>query len=445
MTVTEKPFEKRSGRELLETIINCFTYNKTLPPGKLKWHTLRSCMLKELLIACPEIDLPEECRAKINVNDVVRILREQPQLGNKFNWKVSRKNKAEIFIRHPHAATAADTADLTGTEWAEVLAKRPELSHLCSFDKFYIRDWIALVSCNETFADKCPWSNFGTYDWEHLVSVKKSCLKFLTPKYWYSLEKFEQILSSCYEGKSKNVEGIFKKYTNNGEQLDAATFLINKNFDKTNAKLYLNTAYTGYDWSFLEELCDLSPADAVDVYEQKSMMFYLTLNAPDRIFEKILPLIDPKIRDAAGNNLLLPALICKLNSKHYQEKGVDISGKRYDTLIELGVDPDQKNLAGFSCNDFLNSYLNADKSPLITLKIKDEEYVIRKDFTVSDGKYKEYIENIIEQTPDFNTGDPSMGFIYFENTLHRQLHFFKNIKILSFDFTPPNDGEGIIY
>ena len=56
------------------------------------------------------------------------------------------------------------------------------------------------------------------------------------------------------------------------------------------------------------------------------------------------------MRDTAGNTVLFPALIRDLvggsTRKHYQY------------ILEHGLDPDEKNLAGFSCNDFIKYFNN---------------------------------------------------------------------------------------
>ena len=74
------------------------------------------------------------------------------------------------------------------------------------------------------------------------------------------------------------------------------------------------------------------------------MPFYMTLMAPDSVFGKLFPVFDLTSRDTGGNSFLLPALIYSLCKE-------DMS--RYEFLLARGLDPDEKNLAGFSCNDLL--------------------------------------------------------------------------------------------
>ena len=79
------------------------------------------------------------------------------------------------------------------------------------------------------------------------------------------------------------------------------------------------------------------------------MPFYLALTAPDSLFYKFFQAVNPKVRDTAGNTVLFPALIrdlvCGGTRKHYQY------------MLKKGLDPNEKNLAGFSCNDFIK-YIN---------------------------------------------------------------------------------------
>ena len=70
----------------------------------------------------------------------------------------------------------------------------------------------------------------------------------------------------------------------------------------------------------------------------------MTFEAPDRIFEKLLPLFDLQKKDPAGNSLLMAALVRGLDKE-------DMS--RYNFLLAQGLDPDEKNIAGFSCNDLV--------------------------------------------------------------------------------------------
>ena len=107
-------------------------------------------------------------------------------------------------------------------------------------------------------------------------------------------------------------------------------------------KRYLKKQLQSGKWEFVEQLCGLSPEDAMDVEGKKYMPFYMTLMAPDSVFEKLFPYFDLSSRDPGGNSLLLPALVHGLCNN---------STERYSFLRLQGLDPDEKNIAGFSADD----------------------------------------------------------------------------------------------
>ena len=77
---------------------------------------------------------------------------------------------------------------------------------------------------------------------------------------------------------------------------------------------------------------------------------------------------------------------------------------------------------------------------MIKLKINNEEYTINRDFSVSGGKYKEFIENCIEMIRfDYRA---SCGC--FEPYLYIHLGDFKTIELVSINFSPP-DNDNFIY
>ena len=120
--------------------------------------------------------------------------------------------------------------------------------------------------------------------------------------------------------------------------------------DKDNAKRFLKNQYENKNWELIEELCDISPAEAIALDGKKYMPFYIALTAPDSLFYKFFQTVNPKWRDTAGNTVLFPALIR------------DLAGggiwKHCQYMLERGLDPDEKNLAGFSCNDFIKYFNN---------------------------------------------------------------------------------------
>ena len=314
--------------------------------GNFKYHTLLSCMWRDLLIAQPGFQDVADFQ-KIHHRDAFKILLEQPQLAKRFDWVNLWQNWQDECLQilkiHPQLATTEKTSFLRGFIWSELLRKRPELAHLCNFKKFYAYEWINLVTGQECFADRCPWQKFRTYDWINLVGKKKRFLKFLKLEYLDSEESLQKILRKCYFGDAISYKGCFEEQ----KIEDAASFLIFKRMDRGNGKRYLKKQLKSDNWEFVEQLCELSPEDAMDVEGKKYMPFYMTLMAPDSVFEKLAPCFDLSSRDPGGNSLLLPALVHGLCNNAME---------RYSFLRRKGLDPDEKNSAGFSCND-LNSFV----------------------------------------------------------------------------------------
>ena len=349
--------ERLSGHDLVNYLIA-----NPEAEGNFKWHTLLSCMWRNLLIAQPRFENVADFQ-KINLRDAVKIIHEQPQLAFRFDCKSIRwRDWLEILIKYPELATPETTEHLKGYVWSELLKKRPELAHLCPFEKFYSSDWVNLVAGQEAFFDRCPWHKLGVSDWMNLTVRKKSCLRFFRLKYVRCWEYYRMTLRDCYFGKRLPYDGMFRQEIN-----DAATFLIYKKMDRENGKRFLKSLYDNdrnyrrlngrkppvdeaaeKKWDFVEEICKLAPQEAMDVDGKKYMPFYITLMAPDRVFEKLFPLFDLSERDPGGNSLLLPALLyCRYTG----------TKSRYAFLKKQGLDPDEKNSAGFSCNDFIKKDL----------------------------------------------------------------------------------------
>ena len=309
--------------------------------GNFRYHTLLSCMWRDLLIAQPGFQDVADFQ-KIHHRDAFKILLEQPRLAGHFNWPELWQNWQDeclqILKLHPQLANPERTSFLRSFIWSELLKKHPELAHLCTFQKFYPYEWINLVTGQECFADRCPWQKFRTHDWINLVGRKKSFLKFLKLEYLDSEESLQKILRKCYFGDSFSYKGVFEEQ----KIEDAASFLIFKRMDRENGKRYLKKNLKAYNWEFVEQLCELSPEDAMDVEGKKYMPFYMTLMAPDSVFEKLFPYFDLSSRDPGGNSLLLPALVYGLCNNAME---------RYSFLRQQGLDPDEKNIAEFSADD----------------------------------------------------------------------------------------------
>ena len=246
---------------------------------------------------------------------------------------------------HPTIADHCPLEKLSDRDWSEVLIRQKQLADRCPFEKFSGWAWTNLLAEASVFADKCNWELLNASDWQYLLLKKKTFLANCKLEYIKYAKDWQRILEKCYFGDVLPYGGLFVE-----EISDAATYLINKSMDKDNAKRFLKNQYENKNWAFIEELCDISPDEAIAVDGKKYMPFYLALTAPDSLFYKFFQSVDPKVRDTAGNTLLFPALIRDLvggsTRKHYQY------------ILEHGLDPEEKNLAGFSCNDFIKYFNN---------------------------------------------------------------------------------------
>ena len=314
--------EKLSGHDLVNYLIA-----HPEERGNFRYHTFLSCMWRNLLIAQPGFTDVADFE-KIHHHDIYKILLEQPQLAPYFDFSKLRDGENRcLFLKRPEIATPETTAYLYVSTWCNILKRHPQLGEFC------------------------PWKKFSADNWCDVLNPNGKCLKYLTLEYLSSASSFRKILKSCYFGEKHACKGIFEQGVS-----DAATFLIFKQMDRTNSKHFLKKQLTDGNWDFADALCDISPEDALDVSSKKHIRFFMTLEAPDSVFEKLFPLFDLKERDSGGNSHLLAALVRGLVSN-------DLS--RYNFLLAQGLDPNEKNMAGFSCNELA--------AHLENLKAKAEE------------------------------------------------------------------------
>ena len=283
--------------------------------GNFKFHTFLSCMWRNLLIAQPGFADVADFE-KIHHHDIYKILLEQPQLAPYFDFsKLWDGENRCLFLKRPEIANEKTTAFISDYTWSKILRVH---THLGKF---------------------CPWNELYSHYWSDILSHNGECLQFFKLEYAKSLNDLSFILYHCYLG---DVLPYKKGFEQNIQ--DAASYLIFKRIDRTNSKKFLKKEIRRNNWEFVEQLCAISPEDALDVYNKKYIPFFMTFEAPDRIFEKLLPLFDLQKKDPAGNSLLMAALVRGLDKE-------DMS--RYNFLLAQGLDPDEKNIAGFSCNDLV--------------------------------------------------------------------------------------------
>lgn len=334
--------------------------------GNFKWHTLRSCMWQTLLQSAPQF-APFADYQKITHSDALKIVNTHPDLTSRFpGSKFNIYDWLGFLLASPELISVAPVENFNGFIWSLLLQRHPDLEAHCPWDKFSGTNWCYLLIHHKRFADRCPWEKFTGQDWmvllkhnssyaEHcnwsdlvvqhwlsLLFVKKRFLADLKLEYVRHAAEYQKILRCCYFGQVPPPGGLFSH-----KELDSASYLIYKNMDKENAKRYLKMQYEKGNWAFIEELCDISPEEAIAVDGKKYMPFYLILTAPDSLFKKYFQTVNPDLRDPAGNTLLLPALIYGLTTG-------DMT--RYEFLLSKGLDPEYKNLAGYSCNDAMQHF-----------------------------------------------------------------------------------------
>ena len=347
LIINQSP-EKLSGHDLVNYLIS-----NPNAKGKFRWRTLRSCMWRNLLIAVPEFVKLTDFE-KINTKDIFKILNIHPHLKPNFDWqKIGLNDQLKLLTKYPELAINETTSEFTGYCWGKLLKKHPHLQHLCQRHKLNMEEWCKMLCYTDVLAWCCPWHRFDIYCWKRLLIKNKSYLKYLRLEYLRDEGELRELLFCTYFGNIPKHQGIFKD-----EKIDAATFLIYKQLDRKNAKEYLKylycycfyyvSSFRDYnmeDWiaygKLIDQLCELSPKDAMDIPGKKYLQFYLALFGDDTIFKTLFPHFDLKLRDPAGNSLLL------MTAMRY-------SPKNYKFLLKQGLDPNEKNLAGFSCQDFFD-------------------------------------------------------------------------------------------
>ena len=332
--------------------------------GNFKWHTLRSCMWTRLLVKCPQF--ASWCDfSKITRKDAKIIVQAQCHLVSRFpKERFSPWDWAELIAVHPELADQCDLNRLNGHCWRLILKNQPSLASRCSLKKFTVYDWRELLPIHPEFMDLCPWDEFSGFCWSQLLQARSefadrcpweklnfSNWRFLLrkkPRFMsnFTLEmypgpdRFAELLEMCCTGENALPHGMFENFTG-----DPAAFLVFRTMDKVNAGKYLRRCYDAPDWDFLEKLCDISREELLNVPVRKQVPFLITLKAPESLFRKFIPSVDPAARDRTGNTLLHYAVT------HDFCKGA--SDMRYPLLLDMGCDPDAKNDAGFSSNDLI--------------------------------------------------------------------------------------------
>lgn len=357
--------ERLSGHELVNYLVS-----NPQAEGNFKWHTLRSsCMWRNLLLQCPQFitfaDMEKICHADavkllqahwelfpyfkagtFSEYEIVTALAIHPELEKFISTENFSGYSWSYLLQHQtHFANQCKWEKLNVTNWCSLLRKCPEFGAHCSFKGFTGSAWSSLLQYQGCFSSQCRWEKLNSWDWIGLLRKKKEFLKDLKLEYIQDAESFRKFLYACYFGECPSPRGMFADPSE-----EAASYLICKSMDRENGKRFLKKQYEKNNWTFVESLAEISPEEAVDVPGKKYMPFFLALAAPDSVFEKCFQAEkDMALRDPGGNSILLPALIRSLCAGNM---------KRYDFLISKGLDPDEKNLEGFSCNDTVEYFKN---------------------------------------------------------------------------------------
>lgn len=285
---------------------------------------------------------------QLNGREWVSLLLEFPYLANRCPWKkLAPLNWARLLIRHPQFAEICPWKKMIGSYMPRLLGHRPELARWCVWEDLTVPCMVKLLARLPHFSKNCDWGRFhevtrrgivSSWDREDLISNFK--LEYLsTAREFMQIWEYKLYNAYCYRDLAPG--GLFSK-----EIDDAATYLIYKAMDKENARLYLNDQYCERNWTFLEELCGISPEELLEVPEKSQIPAFLALASPDSLFYSFFGAVKCRELDTFGNSPLFPALVHDLCSG---------SRNRYDFLLERGYDPDAKNLVGFSCNEVIAS------------------------------------------------------------------------------------------
>ena len=297
--------------------------------------------------------------------DLLRIFKENLDNADFFDLvhNLNGNQWASLLANIPELAYRCPWEKLTGSAWAKLLACQPQFAEHCSWNKLNGLYLVDLLSAQPQFAEKCRLKRATSTCQTAILAKLPHLARFLDFEKIYAADIFhdykvdiaqfklehiptptewQHLLHAFYSPEKGRYKGLFA----DGVE-DAATYMIYKSMDKANAKLFLKEQFFNEKWIFLEELCDISPDELTNLPGKKKMPFFIALESPDNIFFKFFQSADLTLRDKAGNSLLFPALVHDL---------LNGSLNRFEFLCNKGLNPDEKNLAGFSCNDMLQHY-----------------------------------------------------------------------------------------
>lgn len=297
--------------------------------------------------------------------DLIRIFKENLNDADFFDLvhNLNGNHWASLLVNIPELAYRCPWNKITGSAWAWLLARQPQFAEFCQWSKLNGLYLVDLLSAQPQFAEKCRLKKATPACQTAILAKLPHLARFLDWEKIYAADLFRDYKTDMAQFKLEHIPTPVEwehlmycfYFSGNGRSkglfaqgvLDAATYMIYKSMDKENAKLFLKEQFCNKKWDFLEELCDISPDELTNLSGKKKMPFFIALESPDGIFFKFFQSADLTLRDKAGNSVLFPALVHDL---------LNGSLNRFEFLCQKGFDPDEKNLAGFSCNDMLQHY-----------------------------------------------------------------------------------------
>ena len=191
-------------------------------------------------------------------------------------------------------------------------------------------------------------------------SCGNSIRAFVASCFWdFDALGLDSICNNIYkllEQKLLTPGGLFAEKTiRRSEPMTAAEFLLKNTMDPDNGKRYfLKMLRT--KMLYAEKIHNLDPEIVHDFFPAEKLPFVYCVTAPDSLWKKYLKFRGnpASFKDQNGNTLLHAALlraVLKSFSSFSDSASPHMACYRY--LLACGCDPDQKNKAGFSCNDLL--------------------------------------------------------------------------------------------
>ena len=140
--------ERLSGHDLVKYLID-----NPNASGKFKWHTLRSCMWRNLLLKCPEY-------AKYGTPDDFQ--------------KITHCDALKIVKTHGKLLPFFPKDKFSDYDWLGMILAQPDILPLSPKEKFSNYVWRVLLQTHPTLADNCPLEKLSDGDWSEVLIRQNS-------------------------------------------------------------------------------------------------------------------------------------------------------------------------------------------------------------------------------------------------------------------------------